>query len=403
MFSAKDYLDALEAEQKARKAESEISKNRALELAAPGRAGGGGPRGLELGPGVRGGSRTGEDGAGYSPFGGFKNPGDAQKFILDGIAETGLAYTNPNGESSSIPREDAARRTLYHAERLMDANPNLSLEGARDAAIKTSVAEVGGQTGGGEYLPRLQIDPTTGQFKAQIRTVDGMDLNYPTNAVKADPAQVFDAESRFATYLTDGKDGGLAGRLARVAKDPQGAKDLSRAMSDPALAEQMKRAIGMPECMDFGRVLEVAYGYTGLGGAVLPDMRLQEKRAAVQARRKSHDASQLGSVSQENNLTEAQIATARAAGIDPRSISTQIGEVVGQAARGAVGAFRGVFRKNDENVFDMQLEHVRQNPGNQPARVRLFQLAGQDEKRLERMREAVAPRNVAVGRIGAAR
>lgn len=264
-----------------------------------------------------GASGAGSDGAGGGTYEalGFKNQGEMQKWIGEALPDGG-DMRDAEGRAVSVPRDQLLRSTETNLDLLLRANTGIAAPVARDIAVSMALTRLGAPAGDGIYVPTPQLNAETGDWETVVRTGDKIVARVPSAVIEPTPEQVFEQESRYAERLSDQ----IGVELTEIAKNPKGREALSLAMRSPGAMAALEQKLGVP---NLGRKLEVLYAYTGLGGAVLPDQRLNAKRAEVLREReaavkKSASASSAPSFSQiwdELTKTAGQAASMRAGAV----------------------------------------------------------------------------------------
>lgn len=222
-----------------------------------------------------GASGAGSDGAGGGTYEalGFKNQGEMQKWIGEALPDGG-DMLDAEGRAVSVPRDQLLRSTETNLDLLLRANTGIAAPVARDIAVSMALTKLGAPAGDGTYVPTPQLNAESGEWETVVRTGDKIVAHVPSAVIEPTPEQVFEQESRYAERLSDQ----IGVELTEIAKNPKGREALSLAMRSPGAMAALEQKLGVP---NLGRKLEVLYAYTGLGGAVLPDQRLNDKRAEV--------------------------------------------------------------------------------------------------------------------------
>lgn len=233
-------------------------------------------RGGSGGAGSRSGSGSSAQGQEVPPYArlGLKNQKDMAEWLAKSLPEGGVSGVDANGNEVSIQGDQLLRETETNLSQLLGANPKLDPTKARDMAVSMAKAKAGFQLDDGHYIPVPQLNTETGEWQTAIRDDGKVIATVPSAVVEPTPEQVFEQESNYASQLSDQ----IGVQLTKMARSPDGNKALMLAMRDPASANAVGAQLGIS---NLSRKIEILYAYTGLGGAVIPDTRLQAKRAQV--------------------------------------------------------------------------------------------------------------------------
>lgn len=293
---------------------------------------------------------------------GFKDQGDMQDFVLKGIGDEGLSFSNGAGETSTIPKEEAALGIQQNFDLLADANPNLPPIMLRNIAQSVVLAEKGANLDGAQYVPTPALNMQTGKWESVIRSADKVVAKLPRAVIEPTPEQKLEQEGVFATRLVDS---GVATKLTNMLKDkPEYVSKIARALN----GDQQEAAAIEAASPGFLRQFQVLYTHTGLGGLVVPDQRLMDERSAVQAERakllqggsdRSGKANQPAPTFSQDEIARAQ----EAGGRDTPAVG--VGEIIGEGVS-AVGEGIGLIGDAatgavNERAFSIGLDAARKS------------------------------------------
>lgn len=373
MFGAKDYLDSMEAEQKARKTDSEISKNNALELAAIGRSNYSNAKADQIESGATGtgrgsggtGGRKGKPGLGEAlPF----DTGDYEKY----------ARIDPNTQKPD-PSSMAAIGSV--SENIFQNNPSLR-------ASPQQIVRIAGMVDRGDLKPDDLYDSATNTYRQGVKFGD---------------AKVFLGASSNTNPLLgmDGKPVSPERQQQILATDKAWSERVMGALPQDQRSAMESAMVGTsPEGLAARQQITSAYQkFQESGMPIPPELEQKYRLLMTSDRMRSVPQAKGPSGSSQDGkkvMSEGDRATAQALGIDPdqetpwQSTKRSIGSLI--------GSFSGLGAKHDQAEFDRLLKAVQERPDDAAARRYLFKRALGNPERQARIQEVLGNTQLASDR-----